>query len=398
MNKLLGVVGQGLSTLGNIALTLMVAAMASPGAFGAWSLGYATFVLLLTFSRAVASTTLLISRDESARAVREMGRGSISISLVIGMLSVPLMLLTAIAIGGHFELLMTLAVASLLVVVQSGVRYYLVKRDLMRNSVILDLSHFVIFVAIAGVLFMGGVETPVLINLGWGAATLPGILLVCGLHRVLPSMASARAYVSARRGEMIKLSADSGINSLATAAVPYALAAVAGLEASGALRAGQTLFGGIGLIVLGMTPLFTLESSRRIQRGGNLSKMLVGWSLLIAALSLPYAVLTLLIPESWGSMAFGATWAAAQLTVLPLALQAVMRGPSSGAPALLQASMRLGDGVRFRLVTLPANLIPPIIGGIVDGAQGCAWGILVSAIVVNVQAFLAVRGQRGRQD
>ena len=67
------------------------------------------------------------------------------------------------------------------------------------------------------------------------------------------------------------------------------------------------------------------------------------------------------------------------VVAIPLAVQAVLRGPFVCGPLVLRARHLLNEALALRVVTSIVSLVVPTIGIFVDGARGAAWGIAISA-------------------
>ena len=194
---------------------------------------------------------------------------------------------------------------------------------------------------------------------------------------------------------MAVLFADAILVTLSTNALPLVVASVSGLAAAGALRAAQTLMGGIGLVTAGLTPTMTVESVRSLDSGGDAYALLWRWCLIIGAAAGAYGVLVLLLPDSSAQELLGVNWWDAQPLLLALVIQAVLRGPLTGVPILLRAWNDLNAALWLRVQTcVPALVGTPAIGCWQWGAEGAAWGIAVAALVIDAECLLTLRKQQ----
>ena len=104
-----------------------------------------------------------------------------------------------------------------------------------------------------------------------------------------------------------------------------------------------------------------------------------------------------MIPDSLGTLALGASWEGAIALLLPLTVQAVLRGPLTGVPIVLRARLQLNRALGLRLMTAVPSLALPVVGAIGWQASGAAWGIAASALINSIMALAWLRVSDGRE-
>jgi len=393
-----GLVSQSASTAGNLATAIFVASTSSAAAFGAWSVGYAVALGVLTIVRAVCSTPLIL--DDAAGESRLIPeRGAISSSWWLGSIAGVAVAASSLLTHGHLsQILLVFGISLPILMVQDSLRYLLFARRTPAPAAAMDVIWLV--VTIAGFLVLSALHLT-----GGATATLVwtlGALVSCGYaaaRGVIPSLlpSHALAYLRQQRWVSSRLLADSILNSISTQALPVVLALSGGLASAGALRAGQTLFGFIGVVVAGLTPVMTAEAVRDLRSGGSAWRLVLVWSLLLAFLGGLFGSILYTIPDSVGILALGASWAGAIALLLPLTVQAVLRGPLTGVPIVFRARLQLNRALGLRLMTAVPSLALPVVGAIGWQASGAAWGIAASALISSIMALIWLRVSEGRE-
>lgn len=385
------IVSQSSNTATNLVLSLAVARESSSAEYGAWAIAYALFVVGLAINRAVVSTPLLISSDGGAKSAASV-QSSIGASV---MLSIFLMLSFAVGVW-----LLPESVAPALVVfgvvipgvlVHDTLRYYHFGRSSPRSSAILDTAWLVVQFVLFATLMILGRASMVALTVAWGiGASLVAIVYLSKI-RALPSIMLALQRIRSEVQMTSRLFVDAMLTAGAANCMPLIIGSLLGLSEAGYLRGAQTLMGGVGLVVMGLTPMLTVEAVKVVSAGGSIMRLVRWWSLMIAIGSAAYGALVLLIPDRWGTLAIGDSFHGATLVLPALVCQAILRGPFTGTPALLKAQRRFDDLVRLRIRTSVSTVALPTAGAIFWGLEGAVWGMAAAAVVADLQSLYVLR-------
>src|SRR5699024_11743410 len=84
------------------------------------------------------------------------------------------------------------------------------------------------------------------------------------------------------------------------------------------------------------------------------------------------------------------------LPILPLAIQAIIRGPFVCGPLILRARHLLNEALVLRVINSVVQFGAPVIGIFLAGARGAAWGIAISAAIRGVLAIVWLRQTEDR--
>lgn len=391
----LGLLSQALNTGSNLGIALFLASQVSSESFGAWSVGYASFLITLAVARAVATTPMILG--STGIPPEAQVKGSLSLSIVVGLLAALLL-----AVGGAFggsqiqDALSAFAIVAPVLCLQDAMRYNFIRRFAPGKAALLDAIRLAIQIGVFAYLLQTEIVTSYTATVGWGLSAFASCVVGFCLHGVLPSFSAGIEFIKANRWASGRLFMDALVKGLSGNALPYFLTAFIGLSAAGAFRAGQTLMGGVGLFTQGIAPIVVTEAIRKVRNGNPGWTILWIWTALLTIFSGLYGVAILVIPDNMGQALLGESWHNASPILLPLVLQTVLRGPITGVPIILRAGYLLDTALKLRIVLAVPNLVIPAIGAAVWGLQGAAWGLVLAAIIGCVFSIATVQHTRGR--
>lgn len=381
-----GLGGQVLNSVSNVALSVMVARMSSPTAFGAFSLGFAAYMLFLGLVRAIASTPLLIAEngDDESR-LGAAASGAVSVTLWLGALVAAVLLGAAFALEG---VLGTVAVSFAVVIpcalLQDTARYIYFARRQPRAASFLDLVWIAIQGAGFGLVVLQGYAGSLAPTLAWGfGAGMAGLAGVVN-QRCRPTIRAGVRFVHRHRPLFPALSSDYVATVGVAQLVPYIVAAISGLTATAGLRAGAVLLGGYNVVALGLQPMAMVEVARLRESGTRpLSTFFLLWSVVLAGLALTYGAILLALPDAVGDALLGPSWYLAQPLLIPLILKSALIAPFNGAQIVLRGTLRMKEALSLRITSSMTMLLLPTVGAYLAGAEGAAYGIAASALVAS---------------
>ncbi len=340
---------------------------------------------------------MMLSHGELEAPPKQQVRGCVSMALGAGVVAAALLVIVGLIAGSGSPIrtgAWTFAGLLPILLVQDSLRYVFFRRGEPRRAAAVDLCW--VAVQVTGFSWLITQQTGGMIasTAVWGLGALVGAVVAMRILRVTPSWRELRQFVVEHSWVSLRLTADSVLVAISTYVIPVIVAAVSGLAAAGALRAGQTLLGGIGILVLGMTPVITIEVMRALRAGRSEMGILLTWALSLGAVGAVYGTLVLLLPESIGRALVGDSWPGASAVLLPLVLQGLVRGPYTGGFIILKARLDLDGVLRLRLLSCIPSVALPTIGAVLDGSVGAAWGLFLAAIVIDVQCIRAVARSR----
>jgi hypothetical protein len=389
---LFSVLSQGLNSGGNVILAIAVVRATTLSEFGAWSISYVGYAVALAFTRAVVSTPLMLDRvrgsdDSEAWTVR----GAVSAAAIVGVLATAVLFSLGAAFPAGRQVCWAFAVWMPGLMLQDTARYIFFRARHAGFAALSDALWVILQVGAFGWLYALDEQSAVACSLAWGATGATSALVSLSLLRALPSLRAAIIFFREHRWVAGRLVVDAVLVSLSTQALPIAVASVAGLAVAGALRAAQIMMGGLNVVTAGLAPTMTVEAVRAVDDRRSQRSLLWRWCLMIVGIAAVYGAAVLAIPDSAGVRLLGDNWGNAEPLILPLVVHGVLRGPFTGVVILLRARGDLNGALRLRATTCVPALAIPTAGAFVWGSSGAAWGIAVSAVVINLLCWPAIR-------
>jgi hypothetical protein len=364
----------------------MVARSSSVEEFGLWNLAYAAFIIAIALSRGAASSPeLLNARTEAAR--RRNPSGCLAVSFGIGTLASMCVLVAAAVFPAFRPAALIFAVFIPIACQQDTLRYLAFAEGNPKRAALLD-SVWTVTQAIGfGVLVAWKVQSVVFPTLIWGIGALLAAAMGLCEYGSVGNVRAARAFLRDNMWAAKRLLADTVLVTIGVHGVILALAAWSGIEAVGAFRAGQTLLGGMNLLVAGLVPTATVTAIQRIGAGFDPRVIFWRWIAVFTVAGVAYGGFVYYLPSSWGQALLGDSWHVAAPLVLAFALQAASRGPIAAAQILLGAQYELNRALVLRALATASMGAFSIMGAVLGDAEGAAWGFLAGTLVGNVFAL-----------
>jgi O-antigen/teichoic acid export membrane protein len=383
-----GVADQALSSLTNFAVGVFVARELGPADFGAFSLAFATYLVALNASRGLATDPLVVRfSDASSESWRRAASAATATSLLVGAaVSIACVLATGVLEGAAETAFLSLGVVLPGLMLQDSWRYVFFAAGRARDAFINDLAWAIFIVPfITAVVNLTRPQVQWFVIAWGGAAALAGLVGIAQA-RVRPRMSLVRHWFIDHRDLGVRYLGENTSFSAAGQLRLYGLGAVAGLTAVGALRGAELLLGPVNLIIMGVGSLMAVpEASRLVRRDvRRFKQFIIALGLLLTGASVLWGLaIGLLLPASVGVWLLGATWDPAAALLLPITLMVALLGVWSSAWTGLRAMGAAQRSLRAQIVGASAFLFGALLGAIVNGAEGAAWGSAMGNLVAS---------------
>lgn len=393
-----GVADQAFSSLTNFALAVMVARSVDTSGFGAFSLAFAMYVVLLNIARSLATEPLIIRY--TGRPPREW-QGAVASStgtaVVIGAGSAVVCLVAAWVTSGLIgEAFLALAFGLPGLLLQDTWRYAFFAAGRGAAALASDVIWAVLLFPALVVLIATGHATVFWLVTVWGAAATGAGLVGVLQAAVVPAPANARRWWNEHRDIAPQYAAEFLTYGGTYNLVLYAIAGLAGVAAAGALRAGQVLLGPLFTLILG-TMLFAGPEAVKLLKISpeRLRTASLALAAALAVVALAWGIIAFLLPDPVGVALLGASWEPARGVLLPLTIWAAGIALTQGARLGLRALAAAGRSLRARLlgslVLVAAASVGAAFGGVVVAAWGMAAGSCIGAAIYWWQLGRALR-------
>jgi O-antigen/teichoic acid export membrane protein len=373
-----GLANQAFSSLTNFALGVLIARSVTPHEFGAFSLAFATYTLLLGLSRALTSEPFVVRVSHVRLAVwRPAAAAAAGTATSIGVVGGAGCVLFGLATTGPTsQAFVALGLTLPGLLLQDSWRFAFFARGSGGQAFLNDLVWALIMFPAVVAFVATGHASMMWLTLGWGGAGAVAGLVGVLQARVLPRPALSARWLRAQRqlaapylGEFVAMS---GARQLAF----YAVGAIAGLAAAGAIRGAQVLLGPVQVLHNGAR-LAILPEAVRLGKS-SVPQMRVVCNRLSAALS-AVAMLggaaVFFLPTALGRQLLGQTWGAAHDVAIPLAVMLAGGGISMGAVIGLRALAASDRSFSARMIVSVLQIAATIGGAFAGGAVAAAWGL-----------------------
>lgn len=388
-----GFADQALSSLTNFAVGVLVARSVDPEAFGAFSVAFTTYTIALITSRALASEPFMVRHSATSHDDwHAAARGSSGLALIVGLTAGAIVVILGLVFGGSIgTAFISLAIVLPGLLSQDMWRFALIARGRAKWAFILDLAWLILLAP--GLLLLDTVGSrslawPILVWGGAGGITALGAHLV---SRTAPTLPGAIAWMRKNHDLGSRYVVEALVSLGAIQISTYALVALSGLAAAGALRGGQLLIGPMQVLLIGISITAVPEGVRIARRGGpaSLRRPAIIVSALMASSTLAWAAIVTLLPKSIGVALLGETWDSARSVVLPLALAYAIGGFGLGPGVGLRVLADARRSWRARSVDALSQTIGGVLGAWQLGAVGTALGLAAGAAVGGTAHWLA---------
>jgi len=372
------------SSLTNVALTIMVARSVSADEFGTFSLLFATYLVCITLVRGLTSEPLLVrfSAAEPTTLSRAVSQSS-GATVVAALLLVLVLTAVVLATGLVPELPALIFLATLPgLLLQDHWRYALLAAKKPHKALANDVAWALAQLLAVTALALTDRLTLVLLVLAWGGAANVAALVGLLQVRVRPRMCRAAQWLREQGDLAGRYAAEGFAFQGANQATVFVVAAVAGLAAAGSLRAAQTMFGPLVVLTLGIRLALVPEAVRATTRSvRRMTRLVFAAAGLLTTVTAAWSIAVLLLPNAAGEALLGSSWALAVPLLVYVAVDrlanATIIGPFLGLRALADSRRSL----RARMVVSALAVLGGVVGALVDGARGAAIGAAASSLV-----------------
>jgi O-antigen/teichoic acid export membrane protein len=378
-----GLVDQTLSSVTNFAVFVLVARTVAPSELGAFSLGFALYLLTVDALRSVAVEPMLVRSSTAGSEGHRASAGAVTglavtVGAGIGILAVGAGLVIR---GTTGSVLVPLGIALPGLLLQDAWRgvFFARGRPVLAaaNDAVWATAQLVAVGAVIGFGFTG----PGIFVAAWGAAgTFAGIVGIAQ-SRVWPRPAASLAWFRSHRDLGIRFGAEFAAIRGSSQANLVILGVIAGLGAVGEYRGSLVLMNPTNVISLAVPLVAIPEAVRHMHRGaGRLMVVARTASLSVAILVAIWGAIVLALPTSVGKELLGQSWEGARILLPAVVIRNLADGLSGGAMVGLRARANARASLRVQLILTALVLTLGPAAMLVDGASGLAWALAAISV------------------
>lgn len=389
-----GMIDQGISSITNFVIALVIARQATPRQFGAFGVALTIYLFLLWIARALATEPFVVRLTSASLEQRLVAaRAAVGTALTVGSGAGALMVLIGVALWstlGAVLIAMGLAMPALLT--QDAYRYVLVAEGRARAMAFNDAVWFVAQGVAVAFLVTTGYDDAAALTLAFGAGATCAAVVAVRQTKLAPSPRRWREWLREHRDLgvpfMFEHVAVNGVSQIALLGV----ALVSGVIAVGELRASVLLLSPPTVAFAGMFLVGIPEAVRMRERSlDRLFPLVVGLAALSTLVTVVWAGGVAFLPTGAGTALLGSNWRAARHLLAPIAALTAANASTLAAVVGLRALEAARASLRTRLWASPVILIAGTVGARLGGARGAAMAL---ALAAWFGAFLALEALR----
>jgi len=364
---------------------LLVARSLGPELFGAFTLAYVTYGVVLNASRGLATDPLLVRHSgaqttEWRRAVAAATATAWLVGVVAGAVCLVVGLVLPHEVGWGF---VALGVVLPGLMLQDSWRFAFFSVGRPVKAVVNDGVWALLQLAILGALFATDTASVATCILSFGGAGLASAALGLVQTRIRPRMSSAPRFVRAN----LDLGGRYLVENLAISGARQVrfvlLGGIVSLGAVGEVRAAEMLMGPFLVILMGMSQVAVPEAAHVLraapQRLGRFC--LAFGSLQALAAAVWGALMLVVLPWRLGDVLLGSLWHPAA-TLLPWVIAGMVAGGFEiGAAAGVRALGAARRSLRAQLIYSFLYLTGGTMGAWLDGARGTCIGVAIATAI-----------------
>lgn len=378
-----GLADQAVTSMVSFVVGIVVARSLGAVEFGAFSLAWVTYGVVVNISRGLATDPLAVRFSGVARPLwRTAVASSTGMAIAVGLATGTICVAVGLALGGRpGAAFIALGFVLPALALQDSWRFAFFSSGQGGKAFLSDITWAVVLVPL---LFLASRDPSVTrFVLAWGAAAAVAAL-VSGLQAgILPRLFRSRQWLTHHRDLSLRYLAENLTISGAYQLRMYGLGAFAGVAAVGTVRGAEILLGPFFIVLSGVGLVAVPEAARALRRsvrGLPIFCLLLGGAQAAAALFWGLALI-IGLPDEWGRQLLGEVWASASLLLLPATLSVMNASFSTGAAAGLRALGVAKRSLRAQLYASAAYLTFGVAGGAYGGALGSAWGAACATFV-----------------
>ena len=379
-----GMADQAMSSLTNFGVSVYVARTLGTVEFGAFSLAFATYLIVLAASRGLATDALAVrySGVEPERWRRAVASAS-GTAATVGLIAGAGCVIAGLGLGGSTgAALLGLGLTLPGLLLQDSWRFAFFSAGKGRLAFVNDLTWAVVLVPAMAVMVASGHSSVGWFMLAWGGSACLAAVVGAFQARLVPRPTESVQWLRQHRDLAIRYLGESLSLSSASQIRLYGLAAIAGLAAAGSLRAAELLLGPLNTAIMGIAMMAVPEAAVLLRRSvRRLRPFCLLLSCLGAGGALAWGMVLLLLPDSVGQQILHSAWYAASALLVPVTLAVAGFGFSVGAWAGLRALGAASRSLRAQVIGSVVYLTGAFGGTAIGGAAGAAWGSAAGTLI-----------------
>lgn len=386
-----GVSDQAMSSLSNFVLGIVVAKSLGAADFGAFSLAYVTYGVIINASRGLATDPLVVrfsGKETPAwrKAVADSSATAAAVGLITGVACIVVGLVVPNQEVKQAFLALGFGLPGLML--QDSWRFAFFAVGKGNKALLNDLVWSVLLIGALVGLLVSGHRNVFLCMLAFGAtATIAagfGVLQT----GIVPRPSGVIHWVVDHHALGTRYLVENVSIGAARQVRMFVLGAAAGLASVGYVRAAEILMGPFLVVLMGVSQVAVPEASHVLKRAPRkLARFCFGLGAVEAVAAAVWGVVILaLLPLGLGDLLLGPKlWPQAAALLTPVNIGMALACFSTGAAAGVRALGAAPRSLRAQLISSVLYVLGGGLGAYYWGAAGSCWGV---AIATTIAAFV----------
>jgi O-antigen/teichoic acid export membrane protein len=373
-----GVADQGISSLSNFAIGLFVARSFGASSFGAFTLAFITYTVVINAARGLATDPLLVRYSGRIgrrwlSATAAASGTALAVGVAVGVLSILAGLVLPDPVGPMF---IALGVGLPGLALQDSWRFAFFACGRGSAAFLNDLF-WTVLLFLSLLVLHGWGNSAAHCLLAFGVTATLAALFGMVQARVLPRPFRALDWLHTHRELSIRYLVENVSISGASQLRSFVVGAVAGLAAVGYVRASEILMGPFIVVLMGISQVAVPEASRVFHRESrHLARFCFILGGVQAAGAIVWgAILLTVFPLGPGPLLLKELWMPTAQLLPAITLTVAAASFITAATAGLRAMGVARRSLRAQLIGSVAYVICGAAGAVVAGAVGTSWGV-----------------------
>lgn len=374
-------------------ITSVVAArVLTPVEFGYFSAIITVAITFVGLIAALLAQPLLLTRGGRDHLTAQ-ARSTLFVALVYGAIS-GLILVCASPFFAHLRIgLWVLAASFPLVAVSDAFRYFGNVLGRAHLAALLDAARLVLFLAGYRLFMSGSAQDTSTFTILWSVCALVVGLIALGLgHRMTRSATANLRQFASPKFLGYQFSVEFLLGIVARTIPRLSLGWFVSVSAIGYFSGMSTLFGPI--LVLATSAVLVFSPYLVAHPGPQRTRVLVGMGACFTIVTLIWMTVLLALPDNYGQQILGDVWHGSRSLIVPIAMQIVGTGILTTAQTGVRV-VRPRYSFVMNISAVSWFFVCFLIGVLINGLQGAAWGFAVGAFgaaAIAVAIYMKVKG------
>jgi O-antigen/teichoic acid export membrane protein len=390
-----GVADQGVSSLTNFLLNVLIARMLGADQFGAFSLAYVTYGVADNMSRGLSIEPLLVRFSGTKLSKWRLATsGCAGTALLVGLVTGCFALMAGTVIGGTTgEAFIGLGLMLPGLMLQDSWRYAFFAVNQGHHAFINDIIWAVVEIPLLLALKLTGHTNVFWFVIAWGAGAYAGAVAGAFQARTVPSLNRAFSWLTVHRDLGPRFLVENVGTNAADTFRSYGISSLLGVESVGYMQAANVLMGPFRILSYGFSMITIPEAATLMRRArGKGVRYCIGVSIGQTALSVVWTVFLLVcLPLGLGHLMIGGLWEKVYPLVLPTALAVIAQCAGNGARTGLHALGAAKRSLNTALIAAAISLTFSLVGAAFFGMEIALYFVAVAGWIGTVVNWAQLR-------